>query len=285
LKSVQLYQKDYSTGQEGFTLAAILLFGRDDVIASVLPFHKTDAICRIINKDRYDDRDDIRTNLIESYDRLMRFVENHIPEKFVLKDDIRINVRNLIFREVIANTLIHREYTNPYPAKLIIESGLVQTENANKAHGMEQLTPQRFTPFPKNPVIARVFKEIGRADELGSGARNIFEYYKYYSDNKPSLEENDVFNCVVYTDKIEESQIAVDKVTDKVADEVTDKVTDNQRLIIQFILENNKISASEMAEKIGISKRKVVENIKKLKEKDVIQRVGSPKAGLWIIKN
>jgi ATP-dependent DNA helicase RecG len=187
LQSVQLYQKDYASGQEGLTLAAILLFGRDEVILSVLPFHKTDAICRIVNKDRYDDRDDVRTNLIESYDRLMRFVENHIPDKFVLKDDIRINVRNLIFREVIANTLIHREYTNPFPAKLIIEAGMVHTENANKAHGMEQLTPQRFTPYPKNPVIARVFKEIGRADELGSGVRNIFEYYKFYSEQKPRL--------------------------------------------------------------------------------------------------
>lgn len=102
---------------------------------------------------------------------------------------------------MIANTLIHREYTNPFPAKLIIEAGMVHTENANKAHGMEQLTPQRFTPYPKNPVIARVFKEIGRADELSSGVRNIFEYYKFYSEQKPRLEENDVFNCFVYTDK------------------------------------------------------------------------------------
>ena len=85
----------------------------DDVILSVLPFHKTDAICRIENTDRYDDREDIRTNLIESYDHLMHFAEKHLPDKFVLQGDIRISVRNLIFREVISNTLIHREYTNP----------------------------------------------------------------------------------------------------------------------------------------------------------------------------
>lgn len=157
LRSVQLYQTDYSTGKEGLTLAAILLFGRDEVIQTVLPFHRTDAICRIQNLDRYDDRDDIRTNLIESYDRLMRFVEKHLSEKFVLKDDIRISVRNLIFREIIANTLIHREYTNPFPAKLIIGQHDVQTENANKPHGSLLLEPETFSPYPKNPVIARVF--------------------------------------------------------------------------------------------------------------------------------
>jgi len=41
LRSVQLYQTDYTTGKEGLTLACILLFGKDEVISSVLPFHKT----------------------------------------------------------------------------------------------------------------------------------------------------------------------------------------------------------------------------------------------------
>jgi predicted HTH transcriptional regulator len=103
----------------------------------------------------------------------------------------------------------------------------------------------------------------------------------YINDIKPKLEENDVFNCFVYTDKIEENRNVVENVTDK----VTDKVTDNQNMIIQLILENNKVSTSEMAEKIGISKRKVLENIKKLKEKNIIQRIGNPKAGSWKINN
>jgi len=35
------------------------------------------------------------------------------------------------------------------------------------------INPASFSAFPKNPVIARFFKEIGRADELGSGVRNF----------------------------------------------------------------------------------------------------------------
>lgn len=44
LKSAQLHPKDYQTGKEGFSLAAVLLFGKDDVILSVLPHFRTDAI-------------------------------------------------------------------------------------------------------------------------------------------------------------------------------------------------------------------------------------------------
>ena len=66
LKSAKLYTEDYETGEKGFNLAAILLLGKDEVIGSVCPTYKTDALVRKINLDRYDDREIIQTNLIES---------------------------------------------------------------------------------------------------------------------------------------------------------------------------------------------------------------------------
>ena len=73
LRSANLILTDPETRREGITLAAILLFGKDNSIMSVLPQHKTDAIFRVENKDRYDDRDVVITNLIDSYDRLIEF--------------------------------------------------------------------------------------------------------------------------------------------------------------------------------------------------------------------
>lgn len=66
-------------------LATILLFGEDNTTMSVLPQHKTDAIFRVFNVDRYDNRDIIITNLLESYDRLIVFEEKHLNELFILK--------------------------------------------------------------------------------------------------------------------------------------------------------------------------------------------------------
>jgi len=197
LKSAQLYLKDYQSGKKGFTLAAVLLFGKDEVISSILPHFRTDAIVRKENLDRYDDRDDIRTNLIESYDRLMAFTEKHLPDKFYIENKQRINLRDHIFREVITNILIHREYTNAFPAKFVIEKDKVYTENSNKPHGHGLIDPSHFSPFPKNPVIAKIFKEIGRADELGSGIRTLFKYSKVYSGMLPQLIEEDIFKIVV----------------------------------------------------------------------------------------
>lgn len=197
LKSAGLYKKDIATGQEGLTLAAILLFGKDEIILSALPHHRTDAILRKVNLDRYDDRDDIRTNLIESYERLTQFVAKHLSDPFYLEGDVRVSLRNKIFREAIANILIHREYSSAYVAKMIIQKDKVVFENANKAHGYGAINPDNFMPFPKNPTIAKVFREIGYAEELGSGVKNLYKYSKLYGGSDPKLIEDDVFTTTI----------------------------------------------------------------------------------------
>lgn len=82
LKSAQLHQTDPETGKSGITLAGILLLGTDRLILSAVPHHRTDLILRKVNLDRYDDRDLVRTNLIESYERIIAFVQKHLPDPF-----------------------------------------------------------------------------------------------------------------------------------------------------------------------------------------------------------
>lgn len=85
LRSSGLILTDMETYKEGITLAAILLFGKDSSIMSVMPQFKTDAIYRVENIDRYDDRDVVITNIIDSYDRLMEFGKKHLNDVFVLE--------------------------------------------------------------------------------------------------------------------------------------------------------------------------------------------------------
>ncbi|MDO9567236.1 MAG: putative DNA binding domain-containing protein, partial [Candidatus Desulfaltia sp.] len=75
--------------------------------------------------------------------------------------------------------------------------GQVRTENSNKPHGLGVLNPTTFTPFPKNPVIGAFFREIHRADELGSGMRKMMRYGKAYGGADPEMIEGDVFRIIV----------------------------------------------------------------------------------------
>ena len=65
-------------------------------------------------------------------------------------------------------------------------------------HGaVEPITPENVRPVSKNPIIAAFFKEIGRADELGSGTRNLYHYTRLYSGVDPVIDEEDAFSVTV----------------------------------------------------------------------------------------
>ncbi len=57
-------------------------------------------------------------------------------------------------------------------------------------------------------------------------------------------------------------------------------------LILKYIKNNPKITRKELAEKIGITPDGVKYNLMKLKNKNIIERVGATKGGRWkILKN
>ena len=280
LKSLQLYDKDYSTGKEGLTLAAILLFGKDETILSVVPHHRTDALYRVHDTDRYDDRDIIATNLIESYDRLMAFIVKHLDDRFYLENDRRIDIRNIIGREICVNLLIHREFVEPFYARLIIEKDVLRTENANKARMIGDIIQEKdFSPKPKNPKIAMVFREIGLADELGSGMVKLLKYTKAYSNGIPKLIEGDIFRTEIPLVRVEKTSSTTPKTTLKTTPKTT--LTKRQKNILLLIKKNNKITRNELADKVSLTKDGVQYNLNVLKEKGYIKRIGKSHNGYW----
>jgi Fic family protein len=75
---------------------------------------------------------------------------------------------------------------------------------------------------------------------------------------------------------------AIDTVGNKVGNKVGN-LTDNQQMILEQIKANNKISASKLSDIVGISKRKIEENLAKLKEQGALERVGGTR-GSWKVK-
>ena len=184
-------------GEKGITLAAILLFGTDNMISSVCAHHKTDCIVRVYNTDRYDDRDVILTNLLDSYDRMFAFGQKHLNDSFAMDGIQSVSARDAILREIISNSLAHRDYSNAYVAQFLIEKDCITVKNGNRAHGVGALDIKSFEPFAKNPSISKVFREIGFADELGSGMRNSYKYTRLYSGGEPEFIEGDVFKIII----------------------------------------------------------------------------------------
>lgn len=198
----------------------------------------------------------------------------------------------------MVNLLIHREFTNSYPAKFIIEKDQVITENWNRPHGNGKINPDNFSPFPKNPVIAKFFHQIGRAEELGSGIRNTFKYVSQYAagTQQPEFIEEDVFKTMIPIPILDESgqgksspspimakrlEGMEGEIIDEVRKKFGEEFGESSEKILEMIWNKPTISAKEMAEKINISPRAVEKNIATLKKKGVIDRIGPPRGGKW----
>lgn len=67
----------------------------------------------------------------------------------------------------------------------------------------------------------------------------------------------------------------------KVTVKVTLKVTVNQQKIIDAIKSNPKVTQEELAEIVGITRKSVISNMKKLQENGLINRIGADKNGYW----
>ncbi len=322
LKSAGLYGVDRATGEQGYNLAAVMLLGKDDVIMDVVPAYVTDALVRKRNVDRYDDREIIKTNLVESFERLMEFARKHLPDKFYLEDEQRKSLRNIIAREMLVNTLIHREMTSSYVAKFVIENDKMYVENANRANGDGVITPQNLEPNPKNPIIAAFFRNIGYADQLGSGVRNLYKYTKLYSGQEPEFKEGDIFRITVPLDETysfdygqngyesaDKMPIGADKVpisTDKggVSDvtkgsddtidtncdtidtnhDTVDTITSEKGELLKIILEHPDITQRGLQERLGVSLSTIKRMMTYLQKTGELVRIGNNRSGKWKVK-
>lgn len=269
LRSANLFTKDYDTGEEGLTLAAALLLGKDNVIRSILPAYRTDAYVQLADVDRYDDRVVVTTNLIEAYDQLMAFARKHLPDKFYLEDAQSKSLRDMIVRELVSNLLMHREFTSPFPAKFVIDREGIKTENANRPRFVGTLSPERFNPLPKNPIIADFFMNIGFADTLGSGTRNLFKYAWIYGGSAPTLEEDDVFRATVVLNS-QTNKVAVRKDVDAV--------------IMQMLEEAGFISVATVAAAAEVTPRTVRRHISLMVKDGILKSEGSTRDRRYVLQ-
>ena len=70
----------------------------------------------------------------------------------------------------------------------------------------------------------------------------------------------------------------------KVTQKVTVKVTVNQQKILNLLKQNPFITQEELSKIIGIARKSIILNMKKLQEAGLIKRIGADKNGYWQVE-
>lgn len=122
-------------------------------------------------------------------------------------------------------------------------------------------------------MISDVFHRLKFMERRGSGLKKIIK--EYYPENLPEFYSDQQYFTVTLGNK----NYGKRKTNQKT-------ISNTENRILLLIRENPKISADTMSKKLGnITKSGVKYNLKKLKNKSIIKRIGTDKGGYWKIIN
>ena len=187
------------------------------------------------------------------------------------------------YHEALVNAIAHRDYLingsevhiDIYDDRLEIYSPGGMPDGSN----IQERDPVTVPSTRRNPVLADVFNRLGYMERKGSGFAKILDNYAFqvnYTDEKKPYFRSDRYQFTVIMPNLNYRGTQ-----DGTQGGTQDGTQDFDTLIMNMIVENNKISAKIMAEKLGVSLRTVRRLIK---ENDQIEYVGHGFSGYWKIK-
>jgi ATP-dependent DNA helicase RecG len=239
---------------------------------------------KLVIYDRKDVQDDLLTQFNEAITFLMKHLNVRSEIRGVNRQDIyEIPVEAL--REAVVNALMHRDYSIT-GTQVNVEVYDDRVEIISPGGLPNNLPKEKLGTMSvrRNELIADMFSRLGKVERVGMGINKMRELAIGSGLKEPAFEENGLFKSTFYrpaksVEKV--GEMADEKVGVKVGEKVGVKLTANQGKIIDLVRADPQITARELSKRIGISLRKVEENLAKLKEKGLLRRIGPDKGGHW----
>ena len=177
-------------------------------------------------------------------------------------------------REAILNAIVHKDYTGAPIQMSVYNDRLILWNPGRLPDDITiEILLQKHPSRPANKNIAELFFKAGYIEVWGRGIAKILSACQQGGLPEPILEE--------YAGGIQITFAKKGRVVEKVVEKVVENLTAHQKLILENIFANPKISALVLSSMLGLSHRKTQENMKKLKDKGLLERIGPAKGGYW----
>lgn len=183
------------------SVAGIMLFGNN-------PQHflsESFIICThfkgITGRQALATRDCVGT-LFQQLNDAIAFIHNRLNKKFIIKKTNReetLEIPEMALRETVINALIHRNYQIQGPCKIAIYDDRIEIFSPGAFPGPLQVDQLELgITYIRNRVIARIFREVGLVEKLGSGFLTLFSSYRDYGLPEPIvINGSDFVKCIL----------------------------------------------------------------------------------------
>lgn len=193
------WRRDRENGDEGLTIAGLLMFGEADTITSALPNYFLDYQERPEAKTelRWVDRVTLdgtwSGNLYDFYRKVYRKLVADLKVPFALQDGQRQEDTSvhIAIREAFVNTLIHADYTGRASVLVVKRPDMFGFRNPGKMRVPIKLAIAGGDSDGRNRILQQMFLYIGVGERGGSGLPKIYKGWIDQHWRPPALYEKD----------------------------------------------------------------------------------------------
>lgn len=232
-------------------------------------------------------------NLFNLLEQSETYIKEHINWRAILEGRTREEIPEIPVRaitEAVVNSLCHRDYTNPKSNEIAIFKNRIEIYNPGQfpeGYEPEDFIKGEEKSILRNPLIANTLYLSSDIEKWGSGLKRIIDACREENVKVVFKKIKSGFVVVFYRPEIEGKEELVENGVERGHEKGVEKGVETlseKEIIILSIIENSpSISKKKIQEKSKLGKKAIDYNIRKLKEKGIIKRIGPAKGGYWEI--
>lgn len=226
------------------------------------PYTVKVATYQSVNKTNFLDRKEFGGSLLEVYDKTLSYLKINSATYGLIDSSIREDIEEypeFILREIILNSLIHRDYSVLTSNIInIYKDDSIEFISYGSLYGnitIEDVLAGLSTS--RNPHLQSIFMRLKRVEAIGSGLRRVNSYYK--SKNLDFLVKALPSSFVVRLPRI-----TIDKIP----------VKDDYKIIIDYLNINGEITRKEAERLLNKEKTTTSNVLSKMISDKIIKKIG-----------
>ncbi len=226
------------------------------------PYTVKVATYQSVNKTNFLDRKEFGGSLLEVYDKTLSYLKINSATYGLIDSSIREDIEEypeFILREIILNSLIHRDYSVLTSNIInIYKDDSIEFISYGSLYGnitIEDILAGLSTS--RNPHLQSIFMRLKRVEAIGSGLRRVNSYYK--SKNLDFLVKALPSSFVVRLPRI-----TIDKIP----------VKDDYKIIIDYLNINGEITRKEAERLLNKEKTTTSNVLSKMISDKIIKKIG-----------
>ena len=269
LENLGLLKKGYLTN------AGVLLFSK-----RVTKFLLNATITCVLfqGRDKYKilDRKEFDGDLYTNYQDTVAYLQSKLNTEYIIKGGPReekLELPESALREAILNAIAHRNYFLNTDIQVYIFSDRVEIVNPGGLPTGMSYADLGKKSMPRNFLLFGLMQRMGLVEKVGTGIMRMNHAMEEYKLEKPVIEADENWFTIIFNRRSE-----------KWSEKWSEKgLTERELEIITGIKKNPRVSRQKLSEILGINPSAVQKHMDKLKDKGLLERVGSAKGGYWRI--